>query len=92
VALRASCNALLGQTVVLPGGDGPNNALTEGHQGSDYEDAVADLGLCYQLVRYSHPGLAARYTAKGREVLIAMSVPLGALEECRKPQEGRPRA
>jgi hypothetical protein len=78
--LKAQCDLYLTGTVEWPDGqDYPDGgSIGEGYQGSGYYPAIANLGLCYQVVRQSNPTLAAQYATKGRDVLTKMSAPYGA--------------
>ncbi|HJU83924.1 MAG TPA: hypothetical protein VJ600_06915 [Holophagaceae bacterium] len=73
-ALKARCDTYLAGPVNLPDGNGyPDTGVGQGYQGSDYYEAVLDLGLAYQALRLSDPASANAYAAKGVEVLMAMS-------------------
>jgi hypothetical protein len=80
-ALKARCNLYLSGTVEWPNGkDYPSGdgSIGEGYQGDGYFAPIANLGLCYRIVRPSKPKLAAKYAAKGVNVLTKMSAPYGA--------------
>src|SRR5438045_3592600 len=70
-ALKSQCDTYLTGTVEWPDGqDYPDGgSIGEGYQGSGYFAAIANLGLCYQVLRFSFAGLAAKYAAKGDDVL-----------------------
>jgi hypothetical protein len=80
IALRNQCDAYLAGTVEWPNGnDYPDfGSIGEGYQGGGYFAAMANLGLCYQVVRTSNATKAAAYATKGKDVLTKMSAPYGA--------------
>ncbi|MGW1617086.1 hypothetical protein ACWCQZ_48660 [Streptomyces sp. NPDC002285] len=77
VALKKKCDHYLTGTVEWPDGqDYPNGgSIGEGYQGSSYFDAIANLGICYQVARGTSPSNAERYGAKGVDLLVHMSAP-----------------
>ncbi|HJW09355.1 MAG TPA: hypothetical protein VJ483_06940 [Holophagaceae bacterium] len=73
-ALKARCDVYLAGPVNLPDGNGyPDTGVGQGYQGSDYYEAVLDLGLAYQALKPTDAASANAYAAKGVEVLMAMS-------------------
>ena len=49
-------------------------SIGEGYQGSDYFEALLNLGLCYQISRTLDPTHAPLYAAKGADVLAKMKM------------------
>ncbi|HTL97766.1 MAG TPA: hypothetical protein VL181_03075, partial [Holophagaceae bacterium] len=73
-ALKSRCDTYIAGPVNLPDGNAyPDAGVGQGYQGSDYYEAVLDLGLAYQALKLSDPASANAYGAKGVEVLMAMS-------------------
>ena len=73
-ALKSRCDTYIAGPVNLPDGNAyPDTGVGQGYQGSDYYEAVLDLGLAYQALKLSDPASANTYGAKGVEVLMAMS-------------------
>ncbi|MER6434632.1 hypothetical protein ABT272_44985 [Streptomyces sp900105245] len=80
IALKKKCDQYLTGTVEWPDGkDYPNGgSIGEGYQGSSYFDAIANLGICYQVARGTSQSTAAGYGAKGVDLLVHMSAPASA--------------
>ncbi|HTS31427.1 MAG TPA: Ig-like domain-containing protein, partial [Bryobacteraceae bacterium] len=76
-ALKGVCDSMVGGTVEFPDGNAYPDlpSVGEGYQGSSYWDAVAPLGICYQVLKTTDPNTAAKYGAKGVAILAAMSDP-----------------
>jgi hypothetical protein len=76
-ALKSVCDSMIGGTVEFPDGNAYPDlpSVGEGYQGSSYWDAMAPLGICYQVLKTADPTTAAKYGAKGVAILAAMSDP-----------------
>ena len=78
--LRDKCNLYLTGTVEWPDGDDypEGGSIGEGYQGDGYFPALLNVGLCYQVALAVSPSDAAKYGAKGADILTKMSAPSGA--------------
>ena len=76
-ALKQVCDSMVGGTVEFPDGNAYPDlpSVGEGYQGSSYWDAMAPLGICYQVLKSTDPTTASKYGAKGVAILAAMSDP-----------------
>jgi hypothetical protein len=76
-ALKGVCDSYIGGTVNYPSGnaypDKPN--LGSGYQGESYLPALLAEGMCYQVLKSSDPGAAAKYGNKGVDILMKMAAP-----------------
>ena len=75
--LKQQCDSMLGGTVQYPTGSTYPNLpnVGQGYQGSSYLPALLNEAMCYQVLKTSNPTAAAKYGAKGVDILMKMSAP-----------------
>jgi hypothetical protein len=75
--LKGTCDGLASiATVIGPEAPDPGGqVISEGYQGSDYIEAIWELGLCYQSTITSDATSATKYANKGIQILMVMSDP-----------------
>ncbi len=79
IDLKTACDKYAAATVEYPDGKAYGNStlIGLGYQGDGYNEPIFDLGICYQLTKASDNAAAAKYAAKGIDILMKMSVPPG---------------
>lgn len=75
--LKATCDSYIGGSVFYPSGQTYPNLpdLGQGYQGSNYLPALLAEAMCYQVLKTTNPTAAAKYGAKGVDILVKMSDP-----------------
>jgi hypothetical protein len=76
-SLKSTCDSYVGGTVEYPTGSTYPNLpnVGQGYQGSSYLPALMAESMCYQVLKTSNPTAAAKYGAKGVDILMKMSMP-----------------
>lgn len=74
--LRADCDAYASMPVTLPDQTRSGDTINGGYQYNDYLKPSEELSLGYLIARSIDPTRAARYAAKERELLLALSDPV----------------
>ncbi|HEX4330311.1 MAG TPA: hypothetical protein VH105_26225 [Burkholderiales bacterium] len=76
IKLRNECDTLATYKVLFPdGGQYVDNTINGEYEFSGYIDPAISLGLCYQVAKNVDSTRAAKYGAKEKELLLALSDP-----------------
>ena len=90
-ALKTECDTVSGYAVLWPHATSGGNSLTRGYvvnpphaggvletgyNGSLWDKAINQLGVCYQAIKTSDPASAAKYLAQAHNIITAISQPL----------------
>ncbi len=74
--LRNDCDGYVAMRVAMPDEDPSSGTINGGYQYLDYLQPATALGLAYQVTKVTDPARAAKYLAKEKELLLALSDPV----------------
>jgi hypothetical protein len=76
IRLRNACDAYVEQDILYPDQDPAGDTINGGYQYNDYLLPSEQLALGYVAAKTADPARAARYAAKERQLLLALSDPV----------------